>query len=325
MTNSNITRAQSDWAKQIEELERVLADLRPQLVEREAELADKLAAINSFEYQIRVRLGGLLNKLEDLDKEIQAIRKKLLWLGDNWDAQEEDLWKMGDSATAEGEYRYRAKPEEQRERELSKDEAAELKKLYRDLARRFHPDMAVDEADREYRTQLMMAINAAYAAGDLAKLQEIAAEPDSMSNADLSSNEQLQAEALQRELARIHRRLREIEDEMARLEKTNTSRMMRQATVLESEGDDFFAEKEDELKDQISFKKVERDSLQTQLDSFEADSSFTGDEFADAVWDVTLDQKYDDNAAAPDFEKYIKKRQDGVYFEEDFDDDIDYD
>jgi hypothetical protein len=44
--------------------------------------------------------------------------------------------------------------------------ALQLKQLYRLLARRYHPDLAVSEADRNYRNRLMALINEAYTAGE---------------------------------------------------------------------------------------------------------------------------------------------------------------
>jgi hypothetical protein len=54
----------------------------------------------------------------------------------------------------------------------------DLKKLYHQLARRYHPDHAIDEADRKYRTKLMAQINAAYADKDLASLKTLADHPE---------------------------------------------------------------------------------------------------------------------------------------------------
>lgn len=324
MTDQTVTKSNNDWAQQIKELELLLTELRPKLVEAESELADHLAAINAFEFKLRSRLAAFLTKIEELDKQIQALRRKQQWLGDQWEAQEED-WEIGNSATEDGDYRYRSKPARDRKQDLTEAEADEIKKLYRDLARRFHPDMAASEEDREYRTQIMMAINAAYAAGDLKRLKEIALEPDSIHGIDFSTNEQLLAEALQREHARILRRLKEINQEMNRLNRHATSKMMRQAADLAAKGRDFFIEKEDELKDQIAYKKVEMDSLKAQIDSFESGAAFSGENFAEAVWEVSLEQSLDDTDLPPNFDRYIQKRQDKIYFEEDFDDDMDMD
>jgi hypothetical protein len=53
------------------------------------------------------------------------------------------------------------------------DRAARLKQLFRALARRFHPDLAGDDTDREERTRLMAMINDAYRKGDLEALMEL--------------------------------------------------------------------------------------------------------------------------------------------------------
>ena len=47
----------------------------------------------------------------------------------------------------------------------------QIKSLYRELAKRFHPDLAADDAEREARSAHMAEINAAYASGDLATLR----------------------------------------------------------------------------------------------------------------------------------------------------------
>src|SRR5579875_2941009 len=50
---------------------------------------------------------------------------------------------------------------------------ASLKKLYRDVARRLHPDFSVDERDRQLREWFMAEANRAYQAGDEMKLRSL--------------------------------------------------------------------------------------------------------------------------------------------------------
>ncbi|WP_394814261.1 hypothetical protein [Streptomyces dubilierae] len=52
----------------------------------------------------------------------------------------------------------------------------EARKLYRDLARKAHPDLAQEEAERERREEFITRVNAAYARGDEAELRELAEE-----------------------------------------------------------------------------------------------------------------------------------------------------
>ena len=55
-----------------------------------------------------------------------------------------------------------------------------LKSLYRQLARRYHPDLTTDPVERERRNRLMAEINAAYSRRDLIALQTLAAQSPDM-------------------------------------------------------------------------------------------------------------------------------------------------
>lgn len=59
-----------------------------------------------------------------------------------------------------------------------------LKRLYRELARHYHPDLTTDAAERERRNHLMADINAAYSNGDIDALRALAAQPQATSAAE---------------------------------------------------------------------------------------------------------------------------------------------
>ncbi|MET8055489.1 J domain-containing protein [Streptomyces microflavus] len=52
----------------------------------------------------------------------------------------------------------------------------EARKLYRELARKAHPDLAQDESERERRDEFITRVNAAYGRGDIELLKDLAAE-----------------------------------------------------------------------------------------------------------------------------------------------------
>ena len=54
--------------------------------------------------------------------------------------------------------------------------STEARKLYRELARKAHPDLAQDEAERKRRDEFIARVNAAYGLGDEALLRELAQE-----------------------------------------------------------------------------------------------------------------------------------------------------
>ncbi|MBL8488188.1 MAG: hypothetical protein JNK22_13980 [Rhodocyclaceae bacterium] len=92
----------------------------------------------------------------------------------------------GDARRAADEARGRAErsQEEYRRFQETRDEAAgaapfrpaaDLKRLFRRIAQRIHPDRARDDDDRAWRTQLMAEANRAYRRGDRAALEEVLA------------------------------------------------------------------------------------------------------------------------------------------------------
>lgn len=291
--DSDLIHAGENWAGRARELQRVLDELRPRLIDAEARLAELMATISAFEYRLRVRLESLSRRLDALQAEIDTLRGELRRFRDAFlepeDSPPGNTWRYEESpAAATGEFRYRAKPATARPAPEGQRLAA-IKQLYRRLARRFHPDLALDEVDRAYRTDLMMAINAAYTAGDLEELERLAEEPDSLSRAPQSPEEL--AVALQREVDRCRRRLAEIDKEMATLEQHDSTRLMRRAERAAAEGRDLLAELAADLRRRVAEKMAERDVLETQLAEMEQEgAAAVASDLADIVYNLGLEQ-----------------------------------
>lgn len=90
-----------------------------------------------------------------------------------------------------------------------------IKRLFRRIAQQIHPDRANDEADRAWRTQLMIEANHAYRDGDEQGLQRLAAKweasrdstPDAAATPSAASTPRLQVERLRARLATIETEL----------------------------------------------------------------------------------------------------------------------
>ncbi len=68
---------------------------------------------------------------------------------------------------------YQRSFEREQAAQLGEDDEAELRRTYRELARRNHPDLVQDETERERREQRMVRINTAYRERDLAALRNL--------------------------------------------------------------------------------------------------------------------------------------------------------
>lgn len=300
--DGELTQTGKNWNERVGELQALLDILRPELIESETQLAERLAAISAFEFQVRSRLESLSRRLDSLQAEIDELRRQLrryqaeaLDWGDELPHRERpgEAWHFEEGAAATGSYRYRTRTESPRPAPEGKRLAA-LKQLYRRLARRFHPDLALDETDRAYRTDLMMAINAAYAMGDLAELERLADEPESISRVPQTPEEL--ADALQREVDRCRRRLAEIAVEIATLEGHDSARLMKRAARAAANGRDLLAELAADLRRRIGEKMVERDVLETQLEDVERDGvELSAEDLADIVYNLGLEQADENN------------------------------
>lgn len=302
--DKHLVESDGNWREKVTELEALLDEVRPKLIEAETELADRLAQISAFEVKVRTRLEPLTKQLDKVDSEIKELRQQLRRLHQDFvtangerDYFDEYDWVFNSkSAAASGEYRYREASYEPPAAPLSEDDTTSLKQLYRQLARRFHPDLALDDADRAYRTKIMKAINAAYASGNVARLQELAQEPDSADRLEYAQTDQQLVQALYIELTRCHRRLKEIKEELARLETHKSARLMRRTEKAKAAGRDLLAELSYDLQTEIAHKRIERDVLKQQIEQFgQEESDYISDAFADAVYDLNLEGVFDDD------------------------------
>ena len=142
--------------------------------------------------------------------------------------------------------------------------AAEIKAIYRRLARRSHPDLAISEADRQQRTAEMAEINRAYAAGDLAALQKLA-DPDPLAGLSVPT----EAAAPLSEEQHLKRHLDQVRQRLANLSRHPSVQLSLEVKLARRAGRDLLAEMAQALKHKVARKVAERDYLRSQLDGFE--------------------------------------------------------
>lgn len=315
-----LTPSESTWQQRVNELQAMLKKIRPQLVAAEQRLSEQLADINGFEFLVRSRLEPLSRRLERLEIEIKTQQKRLRhlregYLFDNVSGASDlyEAWRSSEAAgsAAAGDFRYHEAPSAPPQQTLSRDQNEKLKNLYRQLARRFHPDFAIDEADREYRTGIMMAINAAYTAGDLPRLKELVTQPDP-ARPDYTDEEL--AEVLLREVDHCQRRIAEIEKELKRLHRHPSTVLKMRVDEAAQDGRDLLEELAGDLRENIAGRMVQRDVLQAEIETFEnGEPEFADAAFADAVFNLGLEQAFileDDDAGLSEWRDRNRDRFD---------------
>lgn len=251
-------------------LRAALARAQDDLIDKEAELADRAAEIRAFEFEFESKVGHLVDKLASLEEEVAEYLRRIQSLRD------EKVFGAGYTSVQE-QYRRtwevpRKAPPTPPPKPLPPATEAEIKKLYRRLARRFHPDLAQDDDDRAFRTDKMQAVNDAYAARSMVELMALAQElaeikPGRPATAGRTDAEMVSA--LEKEIARCNGRIRQIENELRNLHNLPIVELSLEVKFAQRHGRDLLQEKAAELERKIGRKTAERDMIKAQFDSMD--------------------------------------------------------
>ena len=230
------------------ELEAEFAAAREELLAAEAELAEEQAAVNAFRMHCRLLLGDLIDEVMALRTEKQVLLTRLNMAQDGMTMDDEDEWDGMEEPTAVPPI----PPEEPLLlTETPRDKAAE-KRLYRELARRFHPDLASTTVERAYATSIMASVNKAYASGDVNTLRDLAGEADPTLMQEIERIESREIRKLRKLIFGCQRRQRKVQQQFKALHEENTARLWRRVKRLEAEGLDYWQEIQEELTREIA-------------------------------------------------------------------------
>ena len=117
----------------------------------------------------------------------------------------------------------------------------DLKQVYRELAKRTHPDLAIAEDDRAIRSQRMVDVNALYAKQDLEGLRRILRQLETRRLAQDETPEQRLAR-LKDERLRLDAAIRHVKVEIADLNRDPLMVLKLEAALGRSRGHDVLAE-----------------------------------------------------------------------------------
>ena len=266
----------SEWHHSPYTTEEQLAYLRQQieaaeaeLVNREAALVDLRVELSAFRLEYDTRGGRKVAELDEVEAEIKRCQHQISQYR-QWGPSGPPQTRTGAAyVPVEEQYsRTWQQPEEPPSpppaEPMDVATEAQIKKLYRRLCRRFHPDLTQDAAERVWRTEMMAAINAAYAARSLVELQALAEKPDRSPSAETGTEEQRLA-ALRDKLQQIQRRLREVEQEIYELTNSPTMQMSLDVKFAQRQGWDLLARMAEDVEKDLARKRVELDFLVAQL------------------------------------------------------------
>src|SRR5918998_1284686 len=212
-----------------------LAALEARLAERERKLADVRAALAAFTARYREAVGRYIGELADVEAELEDVLARLYPdLADPHPRTE-------DRATAPRSALATTRPTRDHSRPWARISEA-LKRLYHEVARRLHPDLAADGRERPLRTRLMAEANRAFAAGDATRLQALLLEWEASPDSVTGRGTEAELDRVGRSIAWIEERLRAIVAELRALRRSDLWRFRLRVERAAREGRDLLAE-----------------------------------------------------------------------------------
>lgn len=217
-----------------DQLQAELEQAQRELVAAEADLAQEQAAVNAFRMHARLMLDDLADAVMALLAEKQSLLTRLELERQDAEAEQNPLGPNAEPQPVADEVEDLLMPTP-----TERDKAAE-KRLYRELARRFHPDMAKGAAELAYRTSVMTAVNAAYTAGDIHALYDLAGELEPGEVRELAGIEGREVRQLRERILQCRRRRRKVARQLQTLREDKTARLWRKAREMDEPNGDWW-------------------------------------------------------------------------------------
>jgi chromosome segregation ATPase len=214
---------------ELEKKRRVLERLKDKLADREEDMADLRAELEQFEARYSMEVARLYAEFDEIEAEIAEEELKLVPDDEEIKKRVEELRRRAEESAARAEAAHEA------EEYVPTPEA---KKAYHNLARVIHPDLALDEKEKERRHGLMAELNRAYSSGDQQKLDKMI--EDLRHSPDTVKGDSIGDELVRviRQIYQVNKRFRELDQERTAAEASELHDLRMKVNAEMSEGRD---------------------------------------------------------------------------------------
>jgi hypothetical protein len=242
MTAEIILQPSPDAAALLDQREQ-LALVRTTLAERESELAQLRAQLKTFEGRYLRQVGVLYAELDELEARI-AEREVALYDSDSARLRAEETRRQAQE-THDAAFGAAHEAEEF-------DPPPSLKTLFRDLAKRIHPDFARDDAEQKHFTLLMARANQAYTRGDTETLQRLLDDHREINASIAGEGPAAELLCIARQIQHAQRDIANLDAERHTLLASELAQLHLDAEAAAREHRDFLTELATTLRDQIA-------------------------------------------------------------------------
>ncbi|TET96851.1 MAG: hypothetical protein E3J30_10745 [Anaerolineales bacterium] len=240
-------------------LEVDVAERQERVAQLQFELSDTQADLERFEREYEVQVGSLQQRLISLEAEVEQARLRAAHRAQWGDRADSPDFNVDVVEQFRRTWAPREKPPEPQP-PVSEETRAELKQLFRVLAKRFHPDLVTDPEEKRRREKVMAQVNDAYAAQNLSVMRKLAQKPDRPETPATKTREQIIVD-LKAEIVRLDRVILALERQLQELINSHTVRLMLEVSIAERDGGNLLAEMAADIRTEIASLEAELEAL----------------------------------------------------------------
>lgn len=252
---ADIVKQVSPEEEELNKKREELSQLETELADKELQLATEQAELKEFEKLYYRAVGNRYATLDDLEARIAERVAQRNPANEEAQRQATDARQRAEESERESDYA------QQLESGPAFAATDELRRLFRQIAKLFHPDLATDERDRTRRHELMVKANQAYRDGDEAALRRLLADWKDSPESVEGNGTGAQLVRVIRKIAQVRRRLAEIRKELRRVKESELSQLKAKVKEARESGRDLLAEMAGQLDQRIQEAKTQLSSL----------------------------------------------------------------
>jgi hypothetical protein len=233
----------------------------------ELELFNTRVSLHEFSVIYNEQIAPLENRLRQLRRKLYEV------LEEQHDADGEEPPDF--SEPEEPPFTYQDKGDngwrnidDKKRKSHSPKQEEKIRDLFRELAKRFHPDLTNDPDEKKWREEVMTKVNQAYAVRDLKTLQSLAEQPDRPAPSAMQTREQ-EIAGLKAELKRLDGVIADLKARIRHLEESPAWQLKLEARMQRRSGADLLTEMGNKLKEQIADLEEHLIVLGVELDDLE--------------------------------------------------------
>jgi hypothetical protein len=246
---SSVVQILSPQAEELQAKRRELAQLRKNLAEMELQLSTEKAELNLFEIRYQKVVGAMYAEMDIVKAQVLNLAAKLY---PNAETFREEAESAREQARKNSD---KEKQPTNSQKEFRPPE--NLKKLFRRVAKKIHPDLSSSAEERKKRHDLMAKLNQAYDKLDEEGIRSILVEWEAEGYSESSMELGEQLVLVVRQLAQIKSRLYNISEEMEELELSEMFQLKINIDSAEKEGRDLLQEIAEDIKEKINKAKAQ--------------------------------------------------------------------